>query len=178
MDGNNTKPAGVTRTRLVFSEIEDLRRNGHNQSEIAEMHGVSRQAVSWQKHTYGGHLTPRQVVNKSWPWQTTVMHGKAKAYQRLRDHGEFMVNRGFHGMSDDKIKRLKSWWRFLRENDVVLEFDPAIPPTPGVAPHGGFRYVSRPASDENLLIRINEHTNLTEEGKLIWCWPRDIQSLI
>jgi hypothetical protein len=178
MGGNAKKSAGATRSPLIFSVIEDLRRKGYNQSEIAKMHGVSRQAVSWQKHTYGGRFTSRQVVNKAWPWQTTTLHGKATAYQRLRDHGEFSVIGDFRGMSDEKIRRLKSWWRFLQDNDVVLEFDPAIPPTPGVAPHGGFRYLSRSASDDDLLIRVNEHTNLTEEGRLIWCWPQDIDSRI
>lgn len=115
---------------------------------------------------------------QAWPWQTTTLHDKATAYQQLRDHGEFIVNGDFRGMSDDKIKRLKSWWKFLRDNDVVLEFDPAIPPTPGVAPNRGFRYLSRSASDEEFLIRVAEHTNLTEGRRSIWCWPRDIDSLI
>lgn len=176
---NIDRTAGkATRSPLYLSVIEDLRRKGFNQSEIAEMHGVTRQAVSWHKQTYGGRLTPRQVVNQAWPWKTTNLHGKSKAYQRLRDHGEFIANGDFRGMSEDKIRRLKAWWKYLRYNDVVLEFDPAIPPTPGVAPYGGFRYVQRNDADENLLIRVNEHTDLTDEGEVIWCWPPDIDSLI
>lgn len=172
MSGKST-----TRQPLIFSVVEDLRRKGFNQSEIAEMHGVTRQAVSWHKKTYGGRLTPRQIVNEAWPWETNNLHGKSKAYQRLRDHGEFMATGG-RDMSEDKIKRLKSWWRKLRDEDVVLEFDPSIPPTPGVSPYGGFRYVPREISDCDLLIRVNEHTNLTQEGEMIWCWPPDVDQLL
>lgn len=157
-------------TPLVFSVIEELRKKGYNQTEIAEMHGVTRQAVSWHKKTYGGHLTPRQIVDEAWPWPTTNDHCKSKAYQRLRDHGEFMATGG-KKMNEDKLSRLKSWWRYLRDNDVVLEFDPAIPPQAGVSPRGGFAYRKRRKSDGELLIRVNKHTHLTEEGEMIWCWP-------
>lgn len=115
-------------------------------------------------------MTPRQIVNKAWPWKTTNWHGKSKAFQRLRDHGEFMATGG-KGMNADKLARLQSWWRMLREKNVVLEFDPALPPEPGVSPYGGFAYRRRRKSDEDLLIRVNEHTNLSEEGRMIWCWP-------
>lgn len=166
------------RTPLLPSVIEQLRREGYNQSEIADMHGVTPQAVSWQKLTYGGALTTRQIVQRSWPWRTTNEHGKSTVYQRLRDHGEFMRSGGFGTMSLDKQKRLKSWWRQLREMDVVVEFDPEIPPIPGISPHGGFRYVPRTPEDGDLLIRVNSHTNLTDEGELIWRWPPGVEKLL
>lgn len=165
-------PSGKSPSRkpLIFSEIEELRRKGYNQSQIAAMHGVSRQAVSWHKQTYGGFLTYRQVVNKLWPWKTTDLHGKSKVYQRLRDHGEYVLTRG-EGMSADKLGRLRSWWRVLRKDGVVVEFDPELPPLPGISPHGGFAYRERLPQDGVLLIRVNEHTTLTEGGRRIWCWP-------
>jgi len=159
-------------TPLIFSVIEDLRRKGYNQSEIADMHGVTRQAVSWQKVVYGGQLTPRQVVNKAWPFKTTNLHSKSKAYQRLRDLGEYMATAG-HGMNFDKLSRLKSWLSFMRDNDFVLEFDPEIPPEPGVSPYGGFAYRKRRKSDKDLLIRVNKHTDLSDAGRIIWCFPPD-----
>ncbi|QGJ94842.1 immunity repressor [Mycobacterium phage Blinn1] len=110
--------SGKTRSPLIFSVIEDLRRKGYNQSEIAEMHGVTRQAVSWHKKTYGGQLTPRQIVNAAWPWETTNLHGKSKPFQRLRDHGEFMATGG-RGMNETKLKLLQSFWAKLRDEDVV-----------------------------------------------------------
>ncbi|QBJ00259.1 immunity repressor [Mycobacterium phage Pharaoh] len=169
MEGNMS---GKTHARqaLLPSVIEELRRKGFNQSQIAEMHGVTRQAVSWQKQTYGGSLTTRQIVNKAWPFKTTNLHGKSKPYQRLRDHGEFMRTGSFKTMSEEKTRNLKKWWKKLRDENVVLEFDPNIPPQPGMA-GGGFRYVPRLPSDGDLLIRVNEYTTLTDEGELIWCWP-------
>ncbi len=164
------KVKNVSRTPLTLSTIEELRRKGYNQSEIAEMHGVSKQAVSWHKVVYGGSLTPRQLVQKAWPWKTSDAHGKSKAYQRLRDLGEFMATGG-RGMSEDKLNRLRSWLNFMRENNYVLEFDPELPPEPGVAPYGGFAYRKRRKQDGNLLIRVNEHTTLTDHGKLIWRFP-------
>lgn len=168
----------IGRAPLVPSTIEDLRRKGYNQSQIAEMHGVTRQAVSWQKKTYGGRLTTRQIVQQAWPWETTKLHGKSKAYQRLRDHGEYMRVGSFRTMNEDKQKRLKSWWKMLRGQDVVLEFNPDFPPQAGVAPYGGFRYVPRTVEDDDLLIRVNEHTNLTPEGEMLWAWPDDIEELL
>lgn len=134
------------------------------------MYGVSRQAVSWHKKTYGGFLTTRQIVNKAWPWKTTNVHGKCKPYQRLRDHGEFMA-RGADGVHGEKMARLIAWWARLRDENVVLEFDPSFPPEPGVSPAGGFRYEPRLDSDGDLLIRVNEYTDLSEEGRMIWRWP-------
>lgn len=43
---------------------------------------------------------------------------------------------------------------------------------------GGFRYVPRTIEDDDLLIRVNEYTNLTDEGEMIWCWPPDIEELL
>lgn len=159
-----------SRTPLTLGVIEELRRKGYNQSEIADMHGVTRQAVSWHKVVYGGELTPRQVVNQAWPWETNDGHSRATAYHRLRDHGEYMATGG-KGMSQQKLKRLQSWWRMLKERDVVLEFDPELPPEPGVSLYGGFAYRKRTEKDGDLLIRVNAHTKLSSEAKLIWCWP-------
>lgn len=166
------KPGKATHRRaLVFSEIEELRRKGLNQTEIANMHGVSRQAVSQQKIKYGGVKTTRQIVNEAWPWKTTGLHGKSAAYQRLRDHGEFIASGG-REMSDYKLRRHAAWLKMMRANDFVLEFDPNIPPTAGVAPTGGFAYRKRDLQIDglDLLIRVNEFTNLTPEGRRLWSY--------
>lgn len=162
----------IQKRSLVFGEIEELRRRGFNQTEIADMHGVSRQAVSWHKITYGGVKSTRQIVNKAWPWETTAQHGQAAPFQRLRDHGEFIASDG-RGMSEFKLKRHAAWLKMMRDNDYVLEFDPNIPPTPGVSPAGGFAYRKRdPQVDGfDLLIRVNEFTTLTPEGRGLWSYP-------
>lgn len=81
-------------------------------------------------------------------------------------------------MNPDSLRRLKNWWKKIRNDDVVVEFDPEIPPIKGVSAHGGFAYRPRVMGDDDLLIRVNEHTTLTEEGEMIWCWPPDIDQLI
>lgn len=169
--GGKAYKTATNRKALIFSEIEELRRRGLNQTEIADMHGVSRQAVSQQKIKYGGVKTTRQIVNEAWPWTTTGLHGKSAAYQRLRDHGEFIVSGG-REMSEYKLGRHAAWLKMMRRNDFVLEFDPNIPPTPGVAPTGGFAYRKRdPQTDGfDLLIRVNEFTTLTPEGRRLWSY--------
>jgi serine protease inhibitor len=165
--------SSTNNTALSTGVIESLKSKGYNQSQIAKMFNVSRQAVSWHLKTYGGRMTPRQIVNESWPWDTTNAHGKAVPYQRLRDHGEFMATGG-RGMSEGKLKRLRTWWRKLRVENLVVEFDPNTPSIPGVSPCGGFAYRERVSDDDDLLIRVNEYTRLTDEGAMIWCWPPDL----
>jgi hypothetical protein len=154
---------------LTIGVIEELRRKGYNQTDIAEMHGVSRQAVSWHKVEYNGEPSVRQHVGKHWPWVTTKLHGKSPCYQRLRDHGEYVMTGG-KGMSEDKLSRLRKWWKVLKVNNWVLEFDPNLPAVKGISPYGGFAYRKRVPGDGELLIRVNEYTNLTPEGRRLWGW--------
>ncbi|QGH79751.1 immunity repressor [Gordonia phage Anon] len=169
-------------TRDVIPElskevIETYLSQGLTQSDVAKLYNVTRQAVSWHMKTYGGRMSTRQIVNEAWPWETKAGHDKATPYRRLRDHGEFMKTGG-RGMNEDKLARLKKWWKMLRDEDLVVEFDPSIPPIKGVASHGGFAYRPREISDGNLLIRVNEHTTLTKAGAMIWRWPPNIDRLI
>jgi len=167
---DKTCNAATSRQPLVFGEIEELRRRGFNQTEIADMHGVSRQAVSWHKTTYGGAKSTRQIVHQAWPWETTHLHGKAAPYKRLRDHAEYMATGG-RGMSEDKLKRLRTFYRKLRNEKLVVEFDPALPPEPGVSPHGGFANRQRVVEDGDLLIRVNDQARMTDDGRNMWCFP-------
>ena len=74
-------------------------------------------------------------------------------------------------MSQDKLKRLRAFYRQVRKDNVVLEYDPDLPPQPGFAIKGGFMFRLRQAQDGDLLIRVNQHTNLADEGQLIWRLP-------
>ena len=172
MSGKNR--AVAHRQPLVFGDIEAMKRKGLNQSQIADMHGVTRQAVSWQVRTYNGAKTRRQIAGEEWPWpETTRDHSRTKIYQNLRAHGEFQVTGG-KGMSADKLSRLQAWWRKMEREDLVVEFDPSIPPIPGVCSHGGFAYRARTSDDGDLLIRVNEHTKLSNKGQMIWARPKMI----
>jgi transcriptional regulator with XRE-family HTH domain len=161
---------GTAGAKLSLAVVEALKNKGFNQSDIAEMFGVTRQYVSWIKHTYGGRLTPRELVLQHFPFKVPVEMGQTSPYRRLRDHGEYIATGGV-GMTEDQLQRLRSFYRKLREENLVLEFHPNIPPIPGVSNKGGWEYRHRTPTDEDLLIRANEYTNLTEEGRGIWRLP-------
>lgn len=155
---------------LSLSLIEELKRQGYSQSDIARMFGTTRQAVSWHKRTYGGRLTPREEVARHFPWKVPHEQNQTSPYRRMRDHGEYVATGG-KGMSKDKLDRLRSFYRKIRKDSVVLEFDPHIEPIPGVSSRGGFAFRPRVEADADLLIRGNDYTHLTNEGRIIWRLP-------
>lgn len=171
MEGTVRSMLQADGTGLSKEVIEALKLRGYNQSQIAQMFGVTRQAVSWHMKTYGGARSTRQVLNDHWPWETSNGHGGAIPYRRLRDHGEYVVTGG-RGMSADKLNRLRAWWRKTRDEDLVVEFDPGLPPVPRVSSFGGFAYRQRVSGDEDLLIRVNGFTRLTDEGRTLWARPK------
>lgn len=155
---------------LSISVIEELKAKGYTQSDIARLYGVTRQAVSWHKHTYNGKLTPRERVLQNFPWQVNALQGRCSAFRRLRDHGEYVATGG-KGMSKDKLSRLAGFYTMLRDQNLVLEYDPEIPPIDGFASMGGFALRKRRKSDGDLLLRVNEHTKMSDEGRMIWRFP-------
>ncbi len=72
-------------------------------------------------------------------------------------------------MSFKKLSDLRGFLRRLE--DFVIEFNPDLPPSDGVG-IGGFAYRQRLESDGDLLIRVNEHTHLSEEGLKVWAMPK------
>lgn len=154
---------------LTLSQIEDLKRQGFTQSEIGEMFNLTRQAISWIKCTYGGSLTPREQMRGKFPWAITGDFKKAAPSQRLRDHAEFMATGG-KGMPEYKLKNLRGFYKKLRDKNVVVEYDPSIPPSPGIKP-GGWAYRERVPTDEDLIIRVNEYSTLSDDDKWIWEFP-------
>lgn len=160
----------TNRSGLTPAIIEELRRQGLNQSQIAELYGVTRQHVSWVRHNYDGVIpTTRELLKQHFPFRAgSRFH--ASTYERLlRNHMEYMVTGG-KGMSEDKLRRLQSFYNKLRDGDLVVEFDPDNPPSPGNKP-GGYELRKREDSDGDLIIRVNDHANLTDEGKMLWRWP-------
>lgn len=144
---------------LTLAIIEGLKSQGLSQSDIARMFGVTRQAVSYHVRKYGGTLTPRQKALESWPFIVPVHWCQQGAYKRLRDHGEYWATNG-EGMSFDKLSRLPGFYQRLK--GMVIEF----------TPEEGFVYRERLDSDGDLLIRVNSHTHLSEEGVKVWSMPK------
>lgn len=152
--------------------IRQLKNKGFNQSEIAELYGVTRQAVSWIWRQYGGELSTRQRVKKAMPFTSEGKFSRAYPLQMLRDHAEFVLEGRIDQWKAKRVERLRGFYKRLREENLVVEYDPDFPPNPGVSKPGGFDYRQREPRDGNLLIRVNEYTNPTEyEGKNVWQFP-------
>jgi hypothetical protein len=159
-----------TAPKLSLAVVEDLTNKGWTQREIAQLYGVTRQYVSWIKRTYGGRKTAKELVFEHFPLSGHDKFVQTSPYRLMRMHGDYIASGGV-GMPEDKLSRLRSWYKMLREKNVVLEYDPRLLPEPGVSNRGGFTYRPRLPDDKDLLIRENEYTNLTEEGKRIWRLP-------
>ncbi|GAB4588707.1 helix-turn-helix domain-containing protein [Nocardia sp. IFM 10818] len=140
--------------------------------DIARMFNVSRTTVYNYLPPKSEKRTPYQEALEQFPWEVPTSMRRSAPYYRMREHGEFMATNG-KGMSEGKLERLRSFWKKLRDFNLVLEFDPSLPKMPGVAPAGGFAFVPRKPEDKNRLIRVNEHTKLTPEGELIWVLPKE-----
>ena len=159
--------------KLSISEVEALRRKGYTQKEIADMQGVTQQYVSWIKMTYGGHRTPRERALDHFPWKVPNRFTTASTYRRMRDHAEFAVTGGV-GMRPTDLRRLRTFYRRLIDDDLVVEFDPDIPPKKGFAKCGGWALRDRKPGDGDLMIRVNEYTKITDEGRLLWRIPQTL----
>ncbi len=76
-------------------------------------------------------------------------------------------------MSDSEIRRLTSFHDKLRRYNLVVEYSPEIPPSLDSSV-GGWSYQARIADDGDLMIRVNEWTTLTDEGRRrIWKLPAE-----
>lgn len=168
-----------SRPQLTAQEIDGLKRKvnpltgkKYNQNEIAALYGVTRQAVSKAKlKSDRFQKTPREIALAHFPIKTGERFNAAKPNKYLRDHMEYMATRG-KGMSDDKLSRLRGFHNKIRRGLVVV-FDPSIPPITGVSSVGGFNYVPREERDGSLVLRENEHTNITPEGEVLLEMPRE-----
>ncbi|MGY4647684.1 XRE family transcriptional regulator [Mycobacterium sp. URHB0021] len=156
-----------TGAKLTPADLEHLLIMGYNQTRIAEMYEVSRQYVSEIRRKYGIPLPARTVLlEQHFPWRVPEALTQASPYRRLRDHGEYVGTNGV-GMSADKLRRLRTFYRQMR--DQVVVFDPALPPEPGVAKCGGWAYCKRNAADGDLLVRVVEP--MTDEARRVWSFP-------
>ncbi|MFC0547067.1 hypothetical protein [Kutzneria chonburiensis] len=152
-------------------------------SLIADDFGVSRARVSQvrelAKEQFPGVLpeTPTEATNRTWPWGNIPGEfQRTQIYQNLRAFARYIATGG-KGMSAVSVGRVLSLLALLRDGNLVVEFDPKIPPEPGVSNKGGWRYVPRNEeldgdAQTGLIFRVNEHTReLTDEIRLIWKFP-------
>lgn len=156
---------------LTPAIINQLKARDYSQAQIARMYGVTPQYVSWIKRQYGGVIkSPQETINELWPWNVERQFHFASPNLRLRDHLKYMA-RGGKGMDPNRLILLKGFYERLRKQNVVVEYDPDIPPSDGIYT-GGWAFRPRQESDGELIIRVNEHTKeLSEEAQMVWRLP-------
>jgi hypothetical protein len=166
------RTGGPKGSGLTPALIDELLIKGHSVTEIGKMFNTSRQNVSqMRRRRTGFYQSPRErVLEQNFPWKVPHAFGQMGLRRAMRDHGDFMATGG-KGMAEGALARVRALYRKLTELDAVVEFSPDIPPNEHSSA-GGFRLVSREDSDGDLMIRVNRHTTLTEEGKMIWRVPR------
>lgn len=153
---------------ITVAEVDALKAKGFNQSEIAEMYGVTRAYISWIKHTYGGKKTPREkILEEAWPWTVADRFTRSIPYRALRDHAEYVATKG-KGMTDRQLDMLRTFYR--QTENVVVMYDPDNPPTPGISA-GGFMYVPREESDGNMMIRLADGEDMSAKTRAVYTRP-------
>lgn len=160
--------------RMTPEGIRALRSKGMNQSEIATHYGVTRQAVSNMVRRYGiEFVSARRAVQASFPWKVLDQHKDSSPCKRLRDHAEYYATGG-KGMSSLKLRRLLGFYITLRDNNLVVEYNPSFPPSPGII-NGGWRFVPREERDNKLIVRLNDVAlPLTERDIEVWRFPEEL----
>jgi hypothetical protein len=102
--------------------------------------------------------TPRDIILDHWPYVVAEHHMDAYQYRMLRLHGQY-VAAGPKGVTAEQLQELDGFYETLA--DQVIMFNPST----------GWSYRPRDIWDEDLLIGVNEHTRLTEDGAEIWQFP-------
>lgn len=161
-----------TGSGLTPAVIQSLRTKGYNYAQIGTFYGITRQAVSAMAKKYGGITpTPREEARRFWPFRVPAHFQRSMINQRLRDHLEYQICNG-KGMSERQLYLLRLFYQKIRNENLVVEYDPSIPPSDGVYT-GGWAYRPRETMDGKLLIRVNHHTlPMDDEMRRIWQLPR------
>lgn len=168
----NTRPPVIT-----VAMLDELKRQGLNQTQIAKALGVSKQQISYIKRGSARTprnepylQTPREIAMESYPWKLVSReHSQSDLDKRLRDHAEYMATGG-RGMSEWKLSRLGAFYRRLRRDNVVVEYHPDIPPN-DKNKYGGYAYRPRVAGDGELIIRVNDLAEMSDTAYVIWRFP-------
>lgn len=161
---------------LTPALINELKARNVSQAEIARMYGVSPSYVTWIKRNYGGVIkSPYETIRELWPWKVDTRFQDASVHKRLRDHLEFMaLGNSRFDVSSYRRGLLRGFYRKLKNENLVVEFDPEIPPSDGIFT-GGWAFRTKTTLDGDLIIRVNEHTRpLDTRAKMIWRFPPEL----
>lgn len=158
--------------------VLELLNRGMTRVEIANEYGVTRQAVTnhirrLRKKGIEVPRSPLEIAVERMPigWNESMptRFKETWQYTMLRSHLEY-IETGGEGMSDYKLDKLRTWYQKLEDRDLVIEYDPDIPPDMHLA-SGGWRYVPREDRDNGLILRRNKFTNVRDEDVSHWRLP-------
>src|SRR5690606_36885422 len=142
---------------------------GMSLTEIAQSVGQTRQNISRILREYNMPRDPRRaLLEDNYPWIVAGEHNQAYLYRLTRDRAEDVVTGG-KGMPEKKLKRVRGFYKKLREKNFVVEYDPNIPP--GEFKTGGWAYRERVPADGELIIRVYDYTDINDENEYIWEFP-------
>lgn len=153
----------------MWDIVQELRNKGMTESDIASVCAMIDRA----RLMNSGGSTPREITRAHFPWTVPAEQVVNSLYWNMLDHAEYMASGG-HGMKPATLARLREFYEKLQSENVVVEFDPNIPPQSEISDNGGFALRPREMKDDDFLIRVNEHTTMTEEGEMLWCFPPDL----
>lgn len=156
---------------LTPSMIDALKRRGYNQSQIAEMYGITRQRVSQiKRQTDKFTRTDRERAQELFPFKVPRdPYHETAPDRRLRDHAEYAVTGGT-GMSDEKLRRLRWFYNKLQGEGLVVTWDIDNPPSQGIK-YGGYKYEPRTDADGDYIVRFRDDVDLSEEKRIMWRFP-------
>lgn len=178
-DKEHKGPLRGARSEITHELVYDLViRRRMRQVDVAKMLGTTKQNVAYHLRykTKDDVKIPIAVARESLPWPNVLEeHRQSTPYHRALNHAEYMATRG-RGMSRRKLELLRGWYKALTELDQVVAYDPTVPGRPGMK-HGGWVYLPRDhrpidaGGDGDLLLRVNEHTVMSDEAYDLWRLP-------
>lgn len=154
--------------------INQLLAQGWRKIDIANAYHVDKSTISYHLSKLPPeerYKTPVQLAHESIPrtWREAPARFRdANVYTMIRFHLEFVATGKL--TSESKRARLRRFYDRLEDYNVVVEFDPTIPPTLNMET-GGWRFPQRTEADGDLIVRLNKYTDIREEDLDLWRMP-------
>lgn len=157
---------------LTKDVVNQLLKKGWTKTEIAQAYGTTRQAVQWHyNQLQNPYRDPRKVALDALPWKDMPhSHKRARPHVLIADHLEYVHTKG-KDMSEDRLRRLSRFYEKLLDRGIVIAYDPEQPPTLNNK-FGGWLEIPREERDEDLVIRIDGHTQIPEKDRDLWRIPK------
>lgn len=176
----NNERVGATMTNerrrgsgLTSATVQNLLRQGLSGQEIADMYGLTRARVSQiKRQTDGWTKTAFDEAEEYWPLRVPDRFHSCRPYKNLRSHGVYTVDPT--SVNKESLKLLRGFYAHLADFNLIVVYDPDIPPQRRIAT-GGFAYRTREESDGELMIRPNDHTHGLDRATMqdFWRLPEE-----